>query len=143
MNMNRDNVERLGSGFVGAILIFFVGWHWHVGIAVWVSAILLVRSFRMTEKWYGTLPVLGATILFRYLSITGGWDMPFYMEFVFSLLVLLPLWAALYADRWYARSGRRLGALLMFPLVYTGGGLFAGLFPSWDGLFPGGGPVQL
>ena len=129
MNMNRDNVERLGSGFVGAILIFFVGWHWHVGIAVWVSAILLVRSFRMTEKWYGTLPVLGATILFRYLSITGGWDMPFHMEFVFSLLVLLPLWAALYADRWYARSGRRLGALLMFPLVYTAGDFLLGFSP--------------
>ena len=59
MNMNRDNLERLGSGFVGAILIFFVGWQWHVAIAVWLSAILLVRSFRMTEKWYGTLPVLG------------------------------------------------------------------------------------
>ena len=129
MNMNRDNVERLGSGFVGAILIFFVGWHWHVGIAVWVSAILLVRSFRMTRKWYGTLPVLGATILFRYLSITGGWDMPFYMEFVFSLLVLLPLWAALYTDRWYARSGRRLGALLMFPLVYTAGDFLLGFSP--------------
>ena len=56
MNMNRDNVERLGSGFVGAILIFFVGWQWHIAIAIWLSVILLVRFFRMTEKWYGTLP---------------------------------------------------------------------------------------
>jgi apolipoprotein N-acyltransferase len=129
MNMNRDNVECLGSGFVGAILIFFVGWQWHIAIAIWLSVILLVRFFRMTEKWYGTLPVLGMTILFRYLSITGGWDMPFYMEFVFSLLVLLPLWAALYTDRWFARSGRRLGALLMFPLVYTAGDFLLGFSP--------------
>jgi hypothetical protein len=29
MNVNRDDGERLSSGFAGAILIFFIGWHWH------------------------------------------------------------------------------------------------------------------
>jgi apolipoprotein N-acyltransferase len=128
-DMKRDSVERLGSGLVGALLLFFVGWHWHVAIAVWVAAILLVRSFRMTKTWYGAVPVLGATVLFRYLSIMGGWDMPLTMEVAFSLLVLLPLWAALYADRWVARSGRPLGKLLVFPLVYTAGDFLLGFSP--------------
>lgn len=127
--MNRNDVERLGSGLIGAILVFFVGWQWHIALAIWLSVILLVRSVRMTEKWYGTLPILGATVIFRYLSITGGWDMPFYMEIVFSLMVLLPLWAALYVDRWFARSGRRLGSLLMFPLIYTVGDFLLGFSP--------------
>jgi hypothetical protein len=134
--------EGLGTGLIGAVLIFFVGWHWHVAGAVWLSAILLLRFFRTTGNWAGTLPVLVATVLFRCLSITGGWDMPFHMELSFSLLVLLPLWAALYVDRWYARSGRKFGALLMFPLVYTAGDFLLGFSPSvpsfrrWQDSFP-------
>ena len=143
MSVDRKMLERVGTGVVGAGLIFFVGWHWHVALAVWVSAILLVHSFRMTEKWYGTLPVLGATILFRYLGIAGGWDMPFYMELAFSLLVLLPLWAALYVDRWYARSGRRLGALLMFPLIYTAGDFLLGFSPVGPVFSPAVGQFSL
>ena len=122
-------VGGLGAGLIGAALIFFVGWHWHVAGAVWLSAILLLRFFRTTASRVGTLPVLAATVLFRCLSITGGWDMPFHMEFAFSLLVLLPLWTALYVDRWYARSGREFGALLMFPLVYTAGDFLLGFSP--------------
>jgi apolipoprotein N-acyltransferase len=126
--MNK-NIERFGSGLVGAVLILFVGLHWHIAIAAWLSPILLIRSFRLMGRWYETLPILAATALFRLLSITGGWDMPLYMEFVFSLLVLLPLWTALYIDRWCARSGKRLGMLLMFPLVYTASDFLLGFSP--------------
>ncbi len=136
MKLKCNDIKRLVTGIVGAILIFFVGWHWHVAIAIWLSVILLIRSFRITERWYKTIPVLIATILFRFLSITGGWDIPFYLNLVFSILVLMPLWAALYIDRWYARSGKKLGALLMFPLVYSAGDFLLGFSPLGDVFSP-------
>ncbi len=120
---------RLWSGLIGAVLIFFVGWHWHIAGAIWLSTILLVRYFRANDTWAWTLPVLAAMTLFRFLGIYGGWDMPFHMNLGFSVLVLVPLYTALYVDRWYARTGRKFGALLMFPLVYTTGDFLLGFSP--------------
>lgn len=125
--------ERWLTGIGGSVLFLFIGWAMHVPIAVWCAAILLIRSFRLANRAVQTLPLLLAMTIFRFVSITGGWDMPFYSEILFSLLVLLPMWAGLYVDRWYARqhSGRTAfwGRFLAFPIVYTLGHYALGFSP--------------
>lgn len=143
MRLSRESIPRYAAGLIGAVLIFFVGWAWHIPVAVWVSMLLLVRSFRGIDRWYGTLPVLAATVLFRWLSITGGWDMPFLMEFVFSVLVLVPLWVALYADRWAARRELSIGSLLLLPLILTVGDFLLGFSPVGTVFSPGAGQFPL
>jgi apolipoprotein N-acyltransferase len=143
MKLNRESIPTYTEGLIGAVFIFFVGWAWHVPVAVWLSTLLLVRSFRGIDRWYGTLPVLAATVLFRWLSITGGWEMPFLLEFVFSVLVLVPLWAALYVDRWAARRGLSLGSLVLLPLIMTVGDFLLGFSPVGTVFSPGAGQFSL
>lgn len=139
MRLNRKSILRYTTGLIGAAFIFFVGWTWNVPMAVWLSTLLLVRSFRGMDRWYGTLPVLAATVLFRWLSITGGWEMSFLLELVFSVLVLVPVWVALYVDRWAARRDLSVGSLLLLPLIMTVGDFLLGFSPVGTVFSPGAG----
>ncbi len=125
--------ERWLTGIGGSVLFLFIGWAMHVPLAVWCAAILLIRSFRLADRVVQTLPLIAAMVIFRFSSITGGWEMPFYSEILFSVLVLLPMWTGLYVDRWYARrnSGRTAswGRFLAFPIVYTLGHYALGFSP--------------
>jgi hypothetical protein len=59
------------ADLIGAVLILFTGLTRPITAAVWLSTVLLVRSFRGFDRWYATLPVLVATVVFSWLSITG------------------------------------------------------------------------
>jgi len=69
--------------------------------------------------------------------------MSFLLEFVFSVLVLLPLWAALYVDRWAAQRDLSLGSLLLLPLIITLGDFFLGFSPVGTVFSPGAGQFSL
>ncbi len=143
MKPDRETIIWYIVGLAGSVLIFFVGWARNIPAAVWLSTILLVRSFRGLDRWYDTIPILIATAIFRWLSITGGWDLSFPLEFVFSILVLLPLWVALYLDRWANRRDLSFGSLLLFPLILTIGDFLLGFSPLGTVFSPGAGQFSL
>lgn len=136
MTTRRLTIERLLTGILGALLVYCVGWRWNIPLAAWLSAALLMRSFRLTERWTAALPLLALSALARWASISGGWEMELTLEFVFSLLVMLPLWAALYLDRWLARAGHP-ARHIVFALVYTAGDYLLGFTPVGSVFSPG------
>ncbi len=121
IGMNKNSLLKPWLfGLAGAILTFFIGWEFNSPLAPWLAFPLLVLSFRGIKKWYAALPVILILGLVRFMVIHGGWEgMAMGLEMIFSLLVLVPLLAALYLDR--ALSGRLppLSGTLLFPCVYV------------------------
>ncbi|NLA88066.1 MAG: hypothetical protein GX847_12465 [Clostridiales bacterium] len=114
---NRSCLHYL-TGFIGAALLFFVGWEYNIPAAAWIAYPLLIWFFRRTDRWYMTLPVLPVMLAARFLSITGGWDMGLFVTAVFSVLVLAPLLVSLFLDRIYARRLKPFFSALVFPCTY-------------------------
>lgn len=106
------------AGITGSILLFFIGWEYNIPLMSWVSFPLLIHTFRSVNKWYMTIPLLFVMVAARFFSITGGWDIGTGLMLLFSIVVLLPLTAALYLDRFYIKRLNPLLASLIFPCTY-------------------------
>lgn len=105
-------------GFIGSILLFFIGWEYNIPLMSWVSFPLLIFSFRSIEKWYKTLPLVLLMVIARFFSMVGGWDIELWMMIAFAIIVLTPLVLALYLDRIYVRRMSPILATLIFPCTY-------------------------
>jgi apolipoprotein N-acyltransferase len=105
-------------GMVGSVFLFFIGWEYNIPLMGWIAFPLLMSSFRSMPKWKYTLPLLPLMVGVRFLSIHGGWDINIWMEIGFSIIVLIPLIAALYADRAYIKYLNPFLATLVFPCTY-------------------------
>lgn len=106
------------TGILGALLLFFIGWEYNIPAAAWVSYPLLVYCFRNTRRWYQSLPVILLIIAARFASIYGGWDISLLQTIAFSILVTLPLIAALFMDRFFEGKLGPFLSTLIFPCAY-------------------------
>lgn len=106
-------------GILGAALVFFFGWEYHFAAAPWIALPLLVISFRGQRRWPQTLPAVLVAIAARFLSIHGGWSIGIGLEAAFAIVVNVPLFAALYLDRFFSKRLNPFFALLLFPSVLT------------------------
>ncbi|MEL7604308.1 MAG: hypothetical protein AAGU77_14215, partial [Bacillota bacterium] len=70
-------------------------------------------------RWYQTLPVVFIAVAARFFSIHGGWSIGVGLEAAFALVVNIPLFAALYMDRYFCKRLHPFFALLLFPSVLT------------------------
>lgn len=116
--MNKKNLSIFLSGIIGSLLLFFIGWEYNIPLAAWAAFPLLIYSFRSIKKWYAALPLVLLMIAVRFISIIGGWDMELWLMLVFSAVVVVPLIAALYLDRFYVKRMSPLLATLVFPCTY-------------------------
>ncbi len=118
--MNRTHLRTSYiAGVAGALLLFFIGWEFNIPLAAWVAFPLLVFCFRSLKRWYASFPLIVLMILVRFFSIHGGWDMELWLEGIFSVVVLVPLLAGLFLDRFYSGRLNSFLATLVFPCVYT------------------------
>lgn len=106
------------AGIIGSILLFFIGWEYNIPLMGWIAFPLLIFSFRSMPKWKYTFPLLPLMVVVKFFSIHGGWDINLWMEVGFSIVVLVPLIAALYIDRAYNKYLNPFLAALVFPCVY-------------------------
>lgn len=106
------------AGITSSILLFFIGWEYNIPIMSRVSFPLFIYSFRSIKKWHMTIPLILLMVASRFLSIIGGWDIELWLMIVFSIVVLIPLIAALYMDRFYNKRLNPLLASLIFPCTY-------------------------
>lgn len=106
------------AGIIGSVLLFFIGWEYNVPLVAWIAFPLLIFSFRSMTKWVYTLPLLPLMVVVKFFAIHKGWDINLWMEVGFSVVVLLPLIAALYMDRAYHKKLPPLLATLAFPCMY-------------------------
>ncbi len=104
---------------LGCLLIVFVGWRWGMPIAAWLSPVFLIRFFRNQDKWYQALIALPLIAVAGFINKTGVWDMDLLLEIALSVLVPIPLWIALFMDRFFARHNHGLLSTLVYPTVLT------------------------
>ncbi len=104
---------------LGALLYAFVGWRWSMPIAAWLAPLFLIRFFRNQDKWHKALIALPLIALAGWANKTGSWDLDLVTELALCLLVPMPFWIALYADRFFARKSTGLIGALAFPVIYT------------------------
>lgn len=106
------------AGILGSILLFFIGWEFNISLIAWVAFPLLIYSFRTLKNWKYTVPLLLLMFIVKLFCIHGGWDISLWMEIGFSIVVLIPLIAALYIDKAYNKRLNIFLATLVFPCVY-------------------------
>jgi len=106
------------AGLIGAALVFFVGWQYNMPAAAWVAFPLLIYAFRGIGKWYHALPVVLVSVIARFFSINGGWDISPPLMAAFAVLVSAPLITALYLDRYYSKTLSPIVSMFVFPCTY-------------------------
>lgn len=116
--MKNKRMQLYFLGFLGAVLVFFIGWQYNIPAAAWVAFPLLIYVFRNTDKWFQALPIVLLIVVARFFAINGGWNISLPLMAAFALLVSVPLIAALYLDRRYSKTLNPFLATLIFPCTY-------------------------
>jgi apolipoprotein N-acyltransferase len=104
---------------VGSALLIFMGWQWNGPFAMWLAPVFLMRFFRTQERWSATLIAIPAMGLGLFVNLTGSWDFGPIAKIGITLVRMLPMLAALYADRAATRRLRAGWATLVYPATYV------------------------
>lgn len=103
---------------IASFLFYFTGMRYAFFIAPWMAFIFFVFYFREKNKWYDYLVISLLLIIPKFFIVHNGWEMSIWLELSATIFTLIPIFLALFADKYFHKKLPSILATLVFPATY-------------------------
>ncbi|UYP45420.1 Apolipoprotein N-acyltransferase [Candidatus Lokiarchaeum ossiferum] len=113
---NNKQTKNVICLLAGAFVYTFVGWHWNISLAAWISIPLIMCYFRSQDRFLNQLLIVPVLSVPGFLKMVNGWDMELYLAITIAILaVVILVFIPLIVDKILERRFSMIISSFIFP----------------------------